>query len=50
MEYIDKLIECFETAEIQDDGLIHMTPELRDQIVSELRKLKLEDLPIPPYK
>lgn len=43
-------IKCFKTAGVQDDGLIHMTPELRDQIVSELEKLKLEGIPIPPYK
>lgn len=39
MEYIEKLLECFKSARLCDDGLIHMTDELRNQIVEELEKI-----------
>ena len=40
LEYVDKLIDCFTNATIQEDGLIHLTPELREQIVLMLPELK----------
>lgn len=34
----DKFIDALNTAEIHEDGLIHMSPEFRDVLVEKLRE------------